>query len=250
MIRFFRSLRQRLLTENKISKYLLYAIGEILLVVIGILIALQVNQWTEEEKNLDTEIRILSSLKKDLNTDLVNLNRKITLDSFVSASNKDLLANLRAGNVAEAIKIRRRGNLVYNQLGAINRVYFFNPQRFAYESLKVAGIDIVQNEALRQSIVNLYDYEYKRTEDYIRVQLDMLVDSNPNLWEHLETREILYLKYPTDSVAFKQDHEFLNFVSHFSFEYDQAVEYYEINRKALQTLLNDIDKELKTLQNP
>ena len=48
MLRFFRQIRQRLLTENKFSKYLLYAIGEILLVVIGILIALQVDSWNEE----------------------------------------------------------------------------------------------------------------------------------------------------------------------------------------------------------
>jgi prefoldin subunit 5 len=254
MIRFFRTLRQRLPiaigTENKVSRYLLYALGEILLVVIGILIALQVNQWTEEEKNLDTEIRILSSLKEDLNTDLANLNYKITVDSFVSANNKDLMVNLRAGNIAEATKVRKNGTLVYNQLGGINRVYFFNPQRFAYESLKLAGIDIIQNEALRQSIVNLYDYQYKRTEDYLQVQFDMLVDSNPNLWNHLETRGGLFTKYPTDTIAFKADGKFLNFVSHFAFEYDEAISFYERNREALQLLLNDIDKELKTLQNP
>jgi uncharacterized membrane protein YgaE (UPF0421/DUF939 family) len=50
MLRFFRQLRQRLLTQNRISKYLLYAIGEIVLVVIGILIALQVNNYSETIK--------------------------------------------------------------------------------------------------------------------------------------------------------------------------------------------------------
>lgn len=50
MLRFFRQIRQRLLTDNKFSKYLLYAVGEILLVVIGILIALQVNSWNENQK--------------------------------------------------------------------------------------------------------------------------------------------------------------------------------------------------------
>lgn len=51
MIKFFRKIRERLLTENKFSKYLLYAIGEIALVVIGILIALQINDWNENKKN-------------------------------------------------------------------------------------------------------------------------------------------------------------------------------------------------------
>jgi hypothetical protein len=50
MIKFFRKIRQRLLTENKFSKYLIYAIGEIILVVIGILIALQVNNLNEQSK--------------------------------------------------------------------------------------------------------------------------------------------------------------------------------------------------------
>ena len=47
MLRFFRTLRQRLLTENKFRKYLLYAIGEVLLVMIGILLALQGNSWNK-----------------------------------------------------------------------------------------------------------------------------------------------------------------------------------------------------------
>jgi NADH:ubiquinone oxidoreductase subunit 6 (subunit J) len=50
MIKFFREIRQQLLTENRFSKYLLYAIGEIVLVVIGILIALQINNWNEAKK--------------------------------------------------------------------------------------------------------------------------------------------------------------------------------------------------------
>ena len=50
MIKFLRRIRQKLLSENKISKYVLYAIGEIFLVVIGILIALQINNWNETRK--------------------------------------------------------------------------------------------------------------------------------------------------------------------------------------------------------
>lgn len=51
MIKFFRHIRKRLLSENKFSKYLLYAVGEIVLVVIGILIALGINDWNENRKN-------------------------------------------------------------------------------------------------------------------------------------------------------------------------------------------------------
>ncbi|WP_445384082.1 hypothetical protein ACT6NV_08640 [Robiginitalea sp. IMCC44478] len=57
MLRFFRQIRQRLLTDNKFSKYLLYAVGEILLVVIGILIAMKVDDWNEERKDHLNELR-------------------------------------------------------------------------------------------------------------------------------------------------------------------------------------------------
>ena len=55
MNNFFRRIRQSLLAENKFSKYLLYAVGEILLVVIGILIALQINNWNEFNKERENE---------------------------------------------------------------------------------------------------------------------------------------------------------------------------------------------------
>jgi len=70
MLRFFRQLRQRLLTDNKFSKYLLYAIGEILLVVIGILIALQVDNWNESNRKdllfKDSIEQISHSLESDV----------------------------------------------------------------------------------------------------------------------------------------------------------------------------------------
>jgi hypothetical protein len=65
MIPFFRKIRQRLLTENKFSKYLLYAIGEIILVVIGILIALQINNWNENRKTRNSEQQYLLALKEE-----------------------------------------------------------------------------------------------------------------------------------------------------------------------------------------
>ena len=69
MIKFFRKIRQRLLTENKFNKYLLYAIGEIVLVVIGILIALQINNWNENRKLQTTKQNYFKQLLVDLEID-------------------------------------------------------------------------------------------------------------------------------------------------------------------------------------
>ena len=73
MHRFFRTLRQRLLTENRFSKYLLYAIGEILLVVIGILIALQVDNWNEQRKSEITVNTYRVKFINDLAMDPLNI---------------------------------------------------------------------------------------------------------------------------------------------------------------------------------
>ena len=66
MIKFFRQIRQRLLRENRFSSYFLYAVGEIVLVVIGILIALQINNWNEERKRADTADALLHDLYDEL----------------------------------------------------------------------------------------------------------------------------------------------------------------------------------------
>jgi Family of unknown function (DUF6090) len=72
MIKFFRKIRQRLVTESKFSKYLLYAIGEIILVVIGILIALQINNWNEGRKENLRLRSLYSNLLRDIKADSVS----------------------------------------------------------------------------------------------------------------------------------------------------------------------------------
>ena len=71
MLKFFRKIRQNLLMENKTGKYFKYAIGEIVLVVIGILIALSINNWNENRKDNSTGKQYLRSIKEDLKKDLV-----------------------------------------------------------------------------------------------------------------------------------------------------------------------------------
>ncbi len=81
MIKFFRKIRQTLLVENKFSKYLLYAIGEIFLVVIGILIALSINNWNDGRKKTNLKANYIESLKRDLSADLVYFKTQIEQDS-------------------------------------------------------------------------------------------------------------------------------------------------------------------------
>ena len=77
MLRFFRQIRQRLITDNKFSKYLLYAIGEILLVVIGILIALQVDTWNEERVAANETKLLFEEVNKQLVQNIKDMDRVI-----------------------------------------------------------------------------------------------------------------------------------------------------------------------------
>ncbi|MFT4661367.1 MAG: hypothetical protein ACJA1H_001264 [Glaciecola sp.] len=72
MIKFFRKIRQNLLMENKTGKYFKYAIGEIVLVVIGILIALSINNWNENRKLNLNEKDVIENLIEDLESDYNN----------------------------------------------------------------------------------------------------------------------------------------------------------------------------------
>ena len=79
MIKFLRKIRQNMLSENKFSKYLIYAVGEIILVVVGILIALAINNHNENKKNNAQEQVILKQLKTDYQANLLQLENKIEM---------------------------------------------------------------------------------------------------------------------------------------------------------------------------
>jgi hypothetical protein len=77
MITFLRKIRQKLLQENKVTRYLAYAIGEIFLVVIGILIALQINTWNESRKEKNYILKVYTQIRQDLQADTLNLRLSI-----------------------------------------------------------------------------------------------------------------------------------------------------------------------------
>ena len=98
MIKFFRKIRQNLLMENKTGKYFKYAIGEIILVVIGILIALQVSNWNSQRINANSEQIILQDLNIELKRNISSLENIIeehhkSLDAAIEISSLQVLLN-------------------------------------------------------------------------------------------------------------------------------------------------------------
>ncbi len=154
MIKFFRRIRQKLLSENKFSKYLLYAIGEIILVVIGILIALQINTWNEQQKNRALELKLLLEIKKSLVADYADTKENIVIHkNGVQDLNKaiDALAGQSEVNI----------DTISAQL-AVGML----PSRFVYstsafETVKSKGVNIISNDSIRDQIIDLYDGRYR-----------------------------------------------------------------------------------------
>ena len=101
MIKFFRKIRQRLLIENKFSNYLIYAIGEIILVVIGILIAVSINNWNEGRKEIEQEQKILLQLKLEFNKNLKQLEEKISMRLDILQASTKLLGYIDNPELAE-----------------------------------------------------------------------------------------------------------------------------------------------------
>ncbi|WP_455168784.1 DUF6090 family protein [Aegicerativicinus sediminis] len=91
MIKFFRKIRQKLLTENRLTTYMIYAFGEIVLVVIGILLALQINNWNENRKEGVQEQVLLGQLKSEFQSNLEQLDQKIRLRDDMLAASLQLL---------------------------------------------------------------------------------------------------------------------------------------------------------------
>ena len=140
--------------ENKTGKYFKYAIGEIVLVVIGILIALSINNWNENKKERKLETKVLSELL----TSLENNYNYMLSDSLYRAT----------WNASSDIVISFLENdLEYSDTMNIHFQHARKPgtnlslSYAGYEGLKNVGYDIITSDTLRKSVVNLFELSHK-----------------------------------------------------------------------------------------
>tara|TARA_R110001632_G_scaffold232735_1_gene374410 strand:- start:2338 stop:3138 length:801 start_codon:yes stop_codon:yes gene_type:complete len=152
MIKFFRHIRKSLLMENKNSRYFKYAIGEIILVVIGILIALQINNWNENRKDRKKERIYITNIQRDLKAQLKSLDRAIQGES----SSFESLSNAKKSFHQNNKFVVNNKNLA--EISAINDRFTFNIIDTALEEIKSSGnLDIITNSAVKDSLLKYYD---------------------------------------------------------------------------------------------
>ena len=162
MIKFFRKIRFDLMEKNKTGKpalpagrYLKYAIGEIVLVVIGILIALQINNWNENRKAEEKELKLLIELKGDLietKNDLLTDIAKIP--PLLDATNS-LYKAVLADQISDTNPYKLPKRFV------LQTTILF-PKLSAYEAIRSEGITIISNVRLRKEITDFYQLHLNR----------------------------------------------------------------------------------------
>jgi hypothetical protein len=149
MIKFFRNIRQKLAAENKVAGYLRYAIGEIVLVMIGILLALQINNWNEARKERNIEIKYLKNLKLDLKTDLVNLDSMI-VDRHNKMSSANTLLELKPPATMEELTV------FHSLLGDVYGWTSFTPRTITINELISSGnFNIIKNDSIKSYLMSI-----------------------------------------------------------------------------------------------
>lgn len=244
----------QLLSENKLLRYLAYAVGEIVLVVIGILIALQVNNWNEWRKDRQIELSILAEIRSDLEMDLEEFNRNMT-----HLKNQQL-SSLRLLEIA-------RENLAYDESYGVYLFLAalyprFTPKTAGYELLQNKGLDLISDDELRRAVTDLYQFGYPyiqaKEEDLehfynfeISPAMRKYFGSEPFKREHIpadiinpDSISILRLSEMRNFDAFKEDENFLSIVKACYAEGESYLFFHEYSLREIKSLIEKLETAL------
>lgn len=252
MIKFFRRIRRNLMETGKTSKYLKYAIGEIILVVIGILIALQINNWNQNRIEANEELNILKALKVGLETDLEDLNYNAnSIENSINSANTVIKSLINNEPYRDSIA---------DHFGFIMFPVKFLYSTSAFETLKSKGIGLVKNSQLRDAIVGVYDSGYNFFIDNEKtIVLDEvergLKDIFNTRFEESFAVDFNKANYnprlvPLDFEALKTDQEFLYFIKSYRNRLDIMLNFHYKRRILIQVqdLVNLLDEEINQLE--
>ncbi|MGA8264691.1 MAG: DUF6090 family protein [Ignavibacteriaceae bacterium] len=177
-MKIFRNVRKQLASENRIMAYLRYAIGEIFLVVIGILIALQVNNWNENRKLKKQETIYLQDLSIDLKKQIQLQDNYIDFEDIIIDDCKDIVAHYEQNN-----GFKKMDSIFPKINDLIVRVTFTNANTTLLEMINSGEINIIENEALKKELM-----EFNQT---IQGFASNTVNNNTNLVDQIIVRNVM-----------------------------------------------------------
>jgi len=234
MIPFFRNIRKKMADDNKPLKYIRYAIGEIVLVVIGILIALSINNWNEHGKALRLEFVALTELKKNIEADIIKMDSTSEKINQRIKSTKIILKSIsNSQKFHDSLSTHFGWALVYDRLPF---------HTGAYESLKSSGNHLINDDALRFEISNYYDYSIKDMENGFQEIRD---DFYNYMLAYLR-QEFKYFTY-SGPLAIPRDFELLTQNKSFSLSLGIFLDVQIMNEDTLQKTLKASAKLLEQI---
>lgn len=239
MIRIFRNTRQRLLQNGATLKYLKYAIGEVLLVVIGILIALQINNWNENRKLQNKEITLLREMQSNLKEDLLDFDFNIKGTKMRLQSNEIVLRVLEDSlPLNDSLKTH-----FANFVGTFQ----LTENTGAFDNLKSIGFDLIRNDSLRACITRLYSNRYAYL-DNIEMEMGQPFQLNnlmPAYWNNFTTETFWKSAQPNDLGALAKDNHFKELLRFNIFFQRYMLNQYQVLRNDAQLLGEAIGEEMK-----
>ena len=169
MFTFLRKIRRSFIESESAKKYFVYATGEIFLVVIGILLALQINNWNEERKLRLKSHQILQEIRENITYNTNRFEEEIQEENTVINSIDIVLDNLQ----------HAKGYHDSLDFHFLMTAYFPSPvhKSAGYENLKDHGVDIIQSVPLKTAIIDLYEGYYAKLNDVTRISYDNAANS-------------------------------------------------------------------------
>ena len=152
-MRFFRNKRLDLDGDHRFMKYLRYAIGEVLLIVVGILLALYLSNLKEASNIRHDQVRILQELKSNLNNTITAFRRSIQKEQDYLVFNQLIIDHLDQGKPYDTLLDKAFGTYYWTISS--------NPVTGAYDHLKAKGLNLIENDSLRASISYLFESEFR-----------------------------------------------------------------------------------------
>ena len=206
MIKLFRNFRRTLLNEGKTRRYFKYAIGEIILVVIGILIALQINNWNENRIKSNKESGVLANIHKEFNENRIQLDTILKWHNKLQRNCAKMIDLFPIKSKPEPAVLDSISTYLWNSYGG----YTFNPSQSSINALtSTSTFDIISNDELRNLLISWndlvkdYQEEEKYLRDYVWTQYDPFMSKHfdwnfnfkdpRNNFETLQSLEFEYL---------------------------------------------------------
>ena len=198
MIKFFRHIRQNLIMENKTGKYLKYAIGEIVLVVIGILIALQINNWNERRMDRIQEKKFLIRFEAEIYTNIESISTSITLNKSRKQRAEFLMKTIDSPQLAE-------NSASYFIRSIEHAGYTFYPviSDNTFQEIKSSGkLSLIRNEKIRSALQQYYSWWSFDLGQYNFIREDMQLRYYHEKEGILSPSQQIYMGHFNDSLIY------------------------------------------------